>query len=109
MKTVRVHFLEGAEFDLKELRRYIQENFSRQDWLNAYEHIRESVHTISRFPKAGTVPPELASLGANQYRQVLAGMNRIIYEIRGDDIFIHIIIDTRKDFQSFLTRRLLRE
>ena len=108
MKPMRVHFLEGAELDLKELRRSILENFSRQHWLEAYERIRESVDTISRFPQAGTVPPELAPLGANQYRQVLTGMNRIIYEIRGDDIFIHIVMDTRKDFQSFLSRRLLR-
>ncbi len=109
MKPARVHFLEAAERDLKELRRYILENFSRQHWLETYGRIRESVDTISRFPQAGTVPPELVSLGANQYRQVVSGMNRIVYEIRGNDIFIHFIIDNRKDFQSVLAMRLLRE
>jgi plasmid stabilization system protein ParE len=65
--------------------------------------IREAVDTIASFPQAGKVPPELEPLGANQYCQIIASMNRIIYEIRGNDIFIHIVIDTRKDLQSFLT------
>ena len=108
MKPSRVHFLEAAERDLRDLRYYILENFSRQQWQETYERIREAVGTIASFPQAGKVPPELKPLGATQYRQIIAGMNRIIYEIRGSDIFIHIIIDTRKDFQSFLTRRLLR-
>ena len=108
MKPARVHFLEAAERDLRDLRSYILKNFSRQHWQEAYGRIREAIDTIARFPQAGVVPPELESLGANQYHQVIAGMNRVIYEIRGNDIFIHIIIDTRKDFQSFLTRRLLR-
>ena len=108
MKPTRVHFLETAERDLRDLRSYILENFSRQQWLETYGGIKEAVDTIASFPKAGKVPPELKPLGAKQYRQIIAGMNRIIYEIRGNDIFIHIIIDTRKDFQSFLTRRLLR-
>ncbi len=109
MKPARVHFLEVAERDLWDLRSSILENFSRQQWQETYGLIRDAVDTIASFPQAGKVPPELKPLGANQYRQIIAGMNRIIYEIRGNDIFIHIVIDTRKDFQSFLTRRLLRE
>lgn len=109
MKPMRVYFLEPAERDLKELRDYILENFSRRQWLETYGRIRESVDTISRFPQAGTVTPELISLGANQFRQVLSGMNRIVYEIRGIDVFLHFIIDNHKDFQSVLSRRLLRE
>lgn len=35
-------------------------------------------------------------------------MNRIIYEVRQDAIYIHIIVDTRRDFNALLTRRLLR-
>jgi Plasmid stabilization system protein len=108
MKPARVHFLKAAERDLMDLRSYILDNFSEQQWQETYARIREAVDTISSFPQAGKVPPELKPLGANQYRQTIACMNRIIYEIRGNDIFIHIVIDTRRDFQSFLTRRLLR-
>jgi hypothetical protein len=43
-----------------------------------------------------------------QYRQVIPGMNRIVYELRNEVIYIHIVCDTRRNTQSLLTRRLLR-
>jgi hypothetical protein len=47
-------------------------------------------------------------LNLSEYRQVLCGMNRIIYEIRQDVVFIHAVVDVRRDMVSLLTRRLLR-
>ena len=35
-------------------------------------------------------------------------MNRIIYEIRRETIYIHIICDSRRDTQGLLMRRMLR-
>ena len=55
----------------------------------------------------GTIPPELEKLGLVQYRQILSGKNRIIYELRQNLIYIHIIADTRKEFRSLLMNRLL--
>ena len=34
-------------------------------------------------------------------------MNRVIYEVREQTVYIHIIADTRKDLQSLLIKRLL--
>lgn len=34
-------------------------------------------------------------------------MNRIIYEVQGGVLYIHIVCDTRKDLRALLTRRLL--
>jgi hypothetical protein len=47
-------------------------------------------------------------LDLNEYRQVVSGMNRIIYEIRQDAVFIHAVVDVRRDMVSLLTKRLLR-
>jgi hypothetical protein len=35
-------------------------------------------------------------------------MNRILYEVRQETVYIHAIIDTRRDLPSFLLRRLVR-
>jgi len=43
------------------------------------------------------------------YRQVLTGMNRIIYEVRGEVLYIHIVCDACKDLHSLLVRRMLRQ
>jgi len=47
-------------------------------------------------------------LGLQQYRQVISGMSRIIYELRDEVIYIHIVCDTRRDMRTLLSRRLLR-
>lgn len=66
---------------------------------------------MSTFPLSGAILEELASIGQMQYRQVVSGMNRIIYEVklsiqREEQVYIDIITDVRKDLKSLLTRRL---
>jgi plasmid stabilization system protein ParE len=106
--SFQVVFLKSAEQDLKELRSYIVKNFGKDTWQASYTKIKDAVNTIQTLPLGGSVPNELESLNLTQYRQVISGMNRIIYEVRQETIYIHIICDTRKDMKSLLTRRLLR-
>ncbi len=106
--TFHVVFLKSAEQDLKELKSYMVKNFGKDTWQASYTRIQGSVNTIKTFPLGGNVPEELERLNLTQYRQVVSGMNRIIYEIRQEIIYIHIVCDTRKDMKSLLTRRLLR-
>lgn len=105
---MKVVFLDGAESDLKDLRQYIVTSFGPRAWQGTYQQIKDSVRTIQTFPLAGAVPDELTTLGLLQYRQIISGMNRFIYEIRGDTAYIHIVCDTRRDMRTLLTRRLLR-
>ncbi|WP_426176910.1 type II toxin-antitoxin system RelE/ParE family toxin [Massilia sp. TWR1-2-2] len=106
--TFRVVFLDSAEQDLKELKRYIVRNFGRIAWQNSYREIRTSIAALKLFPLSGRVPDELRNLQLSRYRQVIAGRNRIIYELRQDTIFIHIVCDARKDLRTVLITRLLR-
>ena len=104
---MRVVFLQSAEADLKDLRSYVVKNFGKPAWLASYDKIKESVAMIQDHPKAGRVPPELDKLHIAQYRQVLSGMNRVIYELRDDTAFIHIVCDTRRDLQGLLMKRIV--
>jgi len=70
--------------------------------------LESAEHDLKTFPHAGSIPEEFEKLNLSQYRQVLSGMNRIIYEVRLDTVYIHIITDARRDLKSLLTRRLLR-
>lgn len=105
---MKVVFLEQAESDLKELKTYINTHFSPEAWQTSYIKIKESVRMLRLFPKAGHVPPELSDLNLTQYRQIISGMNRIIYEMRKNIVYIHIVCDVRKDMASLLLKRLLR-
>jgi len=106
--SFKVVILESAELDLKELKAYLVKNFSVETWQNTYDRIKEAIRSLKTFPHAGSIPEELGKLNLSQYRQLISGMNRIIYEVRQDTIYIHIIMDTRRDFKALLTRRLLR-
>jgi len=104
----KVVILASAEQDLKELRAYILNNFSIDTWHTTYAKIKETIRSLQLFPQAGVIPEEIAKLNLTQYRQVLSGMNRVIYEVRQDFIYVHIIVDARRHMQALLTRRLLR-
>lgn len=93
---------------MKELKSYMVKSFGKDTWQASYTRIKDSVNTLKTFPLGGNVPEELERLNLTQYRQVVSGMNKIIYEVRQVVIYIHIVCDTRKDMQSLLTRRLLR-
>lgn len=105
---MKVVFLHDAEEDLKELRRYIVSKFGKDIWLETKAQIKTTTKSLAAFPQSGHIPDELAELGMAQYRQVIAGMNRIIYEVRGDLLYVHIACDTRRDLRDLLARRLLR-
>ena len=106
--SFKIIILESAEHDLKELRRYIVKDFSQETWLATFDRIKEAIRNLKTFPYAGSIPDEFEKINLNQYRQVLSGMNRIIYEVRQDSVYIHLIADTRRDLKALLTRRLLR-
>jgi plasmid stabilization system protein ParE len=102
-----VVFLQSAELDIKDLRRYLLKNFGVQAWQRSYSTLKDSIAAIQSHPASGSIPGELTKLGLSRYRQVLSGKNRIIYELRGDTAYIHLVCDMRRDLQSMLTRRLL--
>ncbi|ODS89579.1 MAG: plasmid stabilization protein [Comamonas sp. SCN 65-56] len=106
--SFRIVLLTSAEHDLKELKGYMVKSFGKDAWQASYTKIKDAVNTIGAFPLGGNVPEELERLNLTQYRQVVAGMNRIIYEVRQEIVYIHIVCDTRKDMKSLLTRRLVR-
>ena len=107
-KKKQAVFLAGAEEDLHEIRHYVLNNFGAQAWQDSKTRLKESIEAIKTFPQAGSIPEELAELGLDQHRQVVSGMNRIIYEISDDLIYIHIVCDCRREVRALLTRRLLR-
>jgi plasmid stabilization system protein ParE len=104
MKTV---ILTSAKNDLHQLRSYLLKNFSPDVWQTTYAKLKESIRNLSAFPCLGAVTPELADIHIHQYRQLICGMNRIIYEVRGDTLYVHVIVDTRRDLSALLLRRLV--
>jgi toxin ParE1/3/4 len=105
---MKVLILESAEHDLKDLRSYIVKNFSSEIWRDTYAKLKGTIRNLQDFPLAGGIPDEIEKLHLSQYRQVVSGLNRIVYEVRQDTVYIHMIVDARRDMNALLTKRLLR-
>lgn len=106
--TVRVVILQGAEADLRDLRHYLRQRFGLAAWQDSQRAIKRAVERMATHPQAGKLPDELVALNLVQYRQVIAGMHRIIYELRNDTAYVHVICDLRRDLRTVLLRRLLQ-
>ena len=106
--SYKVVILASAERDMKNIRSYIVKNFSLATWQDTYSKLKEAIRNLKDFPFSGSIPDELERLNLTQYRQIISGMNRVIYEVRQEIIYIHIVSDTRKDMRTLLTQRLLR-
>lgn len=104
----RVVFLDQAEQDLFQLKQYILQEFSEKIWHETYQKIKKTILSLQTFPELGHIPPELTLFHLNQYRQMISGKNRILYEINNEVIYIHLICDARADLTSLLTQRIMR-
>ena len=104
---MEVVILRSAETDLRDLRDHIRRRFGATAWKDSDTKIRQAVKRIAAHPLAGKLPEELTDLGLIQYRQVLAGVNRIIYELRDGTAYVHVICDARRDLRALLMRRII--
>jgi plasmid stabilization system protein ParE len=105
--SLRVVILQSAQTDLKELRTYLLRQFSSQTWQSTYIDLKVAILGLADLPLSGSIPEEIEKLNLGQYRQIVCGMNRVIYEVREKSVFVHIIVDTRKSLPALLMKRLL--
>ena len=108
MKRYRIRIVEDAEQDLIELHHYI----ATYDALEKADYVLDQLEPLclelSELPARGHVPPELDRIGITAYREAHFKPYRVIYQILGQDVFIHCVLDGRRDPQSLLEHRLLR-
>jgi toxin ParE1/3/4 len=98
---------EGAARDIEGIHRYISDTDRPEIAETVLDQLLHVVNSLSRFPERGTFPRELIELGIKEYRQVLSKPYRVIYRIMGNQVFIYLIVDGRRDMQSALASRLL--
>ena len=96
-----------AEDDLNEITEYyfsLSQNYVEK----VISEFEENVMSLKNHPKSGRVVPELEKQGILQYRELIQGYYRIVYEISGDKIIIHTIIDGRRNFADIIISKLSR-
>jgi toxin ParE1/3/4 len=105
--TFSVIFTEDAIRDLEDIDDYISEHDSPQNADYVLKQIEEVVLTLSDLPDSGTYPKELSTLGIREYREVFFKPYRIICRTLGNNVYVYVVADGRRDMQTLLNRRLL--
>ena len=99
----------GAERDLEAIVDYIASADSPRRADHVLDQLLKVADSLAILPERGSHPRELLALGIKEYRQVFFKPYRLIYRVIGQQVFITLIADGRRDMQSLLMRRLLEE
>ncbi len=97
-----------AKLDLKEIFIYVAMSDSAQSAHKLLGALEETCYKLEKFPERGHIPPELRPTGIKNYLEILYKPYRIIYEIGDNLIYIHSVIDGRRNIQEILSNRFLR-
>lgn len=97
-----------AKQDLKEIFIYVAVNDSFDSADKLLAALEKTCYKLEEFPERGHIPPELRPTGIKRYIEIHYKPYRIIYEISNNIIYIHTVLDGRRNMQEILSDRLLR-
>lgn len=96
-----------AAKDLVELYTYIDSHDVPGKANYVLDEIEKVIVNLEENPDRGVYPGELSALGIKEYREVFFKPYRVIYRVVNDDVFVLMIVDSRRDMELLLQRRLL--
>jgi toxin ParE1/3/4 len=97
-----------AKLDLKEIYFYVALNDSVDAADKLLDALENTCFKLEDFPERGHVPPELKPTGIKHYLEIHYKPYRIVYEAVGKQVYIHCVLDGRRNIQDILSNRLLR-
>ncbi len=103
-----VLFVADAEEDLFEIYRYLRRGAYPHRADKIVSDIEKACNSLSEMPERGHLTPELERIGNYDFREIHVNVYRIIYTVYESMVYIHHILDGRRDVQDILTDRLLR-
>ena len=72
------------------------------------ENLESTILRLQTMPLRGHVPLELERVGVLEFREVLFKPYRIIYEVVKTRVYVHCVLDGRRNMQDLLQERILR-
>ena len=94
--------------DLYAIYRYVANNDSPGKAEHLLDNIEKAMASLETMPARGNYPPEMQRWGISDFREIFFKPYRIIYEIKDKSVFIHAVLDGRRNCEDLLEQRLLR-
>jgi len=109
LRVCDVYFIEQAERDLYDIYCYVAIYDSEAAAENLFKKLADQSMKLAYLPERGNYPKELKQIGVFDFRELNVKPHRIIYQIIDGRVFIHAILDGRRDLEDCLMRRLVVE
>lgn len=103
-----VYVISDAEKDLLEIYDYIKISGYPHNAEKIFSEIEAACRNLSFNPERGHYPQELHRIDVHEYREIHVKIYRIIYQVIETDVFIHCILDGRRNIPEILQQRNLR-
>jgi len=104
----KLFLVSDAEEDIFDIFNYVSDNDSETIANKLLSELEKVCGNLSKFPERGHIPPELESIGVFDFREIHYKPYRIIYRIIEKNVYIHCILDGRRNLGELLEHRLLR-
>ena len=94
---MRVIWQEPAKESRRQIAAYIRQEFGRKRAVNFRQEVENTINLLMRAPNIGQIDP-LFEGRAKTYRSVIVnGLNKIVYRVENDVIYIVAFWDTRME------------
>ncbi|MHB1400518.1 MAG: type II toxin-antitoxin system RelE/ParE family toxin [Trichloromonadaceae bacterium] len=103
-----VYLTQNATSDLEALYEYIDGHDAPGKADHVLAEVEKIFSSLAENPHRGVFPKELLVLGIREYRELFFKPYRVIYRVVGNNVYVHLIADGRRDMQTLLQRRLLQ-
>ena len=70
--------------------------------------LEKTCYKLEEQPERGHIPIELRPTGIKKYLEIHFKPYRIIYEIENSIVYVHSVLDGRRNIQEILSERILR-
>jgi toxin ParE1/3/4 len=105
-RSYQILWADVAESDLREIISYIAID-SPSSALKILKKFKRRAASLYRFPERGRIVPELQEQGIPTYREIIEPPWRILYRISAKDVYVLSVIDSRRNVEDILLKRLL--
>ena len=106
-QAYKVRWALSAETDLREIILYIA-NHSADNARTTLAKIKTQAASLTKFPNKGRIVPELAEHGVSLYHELIIERWRLIYRVAETEVLVLVVIDSKRNVEDILLRRLLR-
>lgn len=97
----------SAEEDIFNIYKYVSKNDSSNKADKLFDKIQNSILGLEEFPERGHIPEELERINVNGYLEIHYKPYRIFYQVLDKRVYIHCVLDARRNISELLQKRLL--